>query len=64
MPKSLTVIIKKHLLPADEALHPETIAQVRHIKKSCKKVEIRGSKGLGKWGRMKKGSSEGTEMCW
>lgn len=37
VPKSLTVIIEKQLLPADEALHPENIAQVRDIRESCKK---------------------------
>lgn len=37
VPKSLTIIIKTQLLPADEALYPENIAQVRDIKESSKK---------------------------
>lgn len=38
VPKSLTAIIEKQLLPADEALHPENTPQVRDIKERCKKA--------------------------
>lgn len=54
MPKSLTVIIEKQLLPADEALHPENIAQGRDIRELQERQTL-VAKALGNDGRMREG---------
>jgi len=54
VPKSLTVIIKKQWLPADEALHLENTAQVRDMRELQERQTLVAN-ALQNDGRMREG---------